>query len=114
MTLSTLSGGLERFLREASWVAHDRQGAAPIGASGKVTGRHVTIGGWHRCARALEPPVRRRKSAWTGVNKLTAANKVLDMVNLSMQTYINIVFRMSPTARPSISNGSPGSTTMVW
>ena len=33
---------------------------------------------------------------------------------LAVLTYINMVLRIRPTASPSISNGSPGSTTMVW
>ena len=28
--------------------------------------------------------------------------------------YMSMVLRIRPTASPSISNGSPGSTTMVW
>jgi len=30
------------------------------------------------------------------------------------KSYISMVFRIKPTAKPSISKGSPGSTTMVW
>ena len=33
---------------------------------------------------------------------------------VSKQVYMSMVLRISPTASPSISNGSPGSTTMVW
>jgi hypothetical protein len=31
-----------------------------------------------------------------------------------LSPYINMVLRIKPTAKPSISKASPGSTTMVW
>lgn len=48
-------------------------------------------------------------------------NRAVFIENLSkplarklVDSYISMVLRISPTASPSISNGSPGSTTMVW
>jgi len=44
-----------------------------------------------------------------------SAKKAMFMEVLSLcAAYISMVLRIRPTARPSISNGSPGSTTMVW
>jgi len=39
---------------------------------------------------------------------------VMVLDGIDSQLYIIMVLRIRPTANPSISKGSPGSTTMVW
>ena len=43
-----------------------------------------------------------------------ATNDEVFMSNLSACVHISMVLRINPTASPSISKASPGSTTMVW
>ena len=49
-----------------------------------------------------------------GVKTLGLSNNAKFISNLSVVAYIIMVLRIKPTARPSISKGSPGSTKMIW
>jgi hypothetical protein len=46
--------------------------------------------------------------------ELGGRNRTANDAKVTDQAYISMVLRIRPTARPSISKGSPGSTKMVW
>jgi hypothetical protein len=67
-----------------------------IPAAGRAVSGHSLAKTWRNAAK-----------------KLDFNAKAEFIVNALGTRYINIVLRIKPTARPSISNGSPGSITIV-
>ena len=72
-----------------------------------VRGRYSPLTGWRVAPR---PPLNQslKRPENTGVDKKSNVHSEFSEV------YMSMVLRIKPTASPSISKASPGSTMMVW
>lgn len=115
-TMRTTRNG-ERTTRRDKAVAGGR--AAGIVACRKADGRTGTVDGRHaaegteRVGSQDDALLKWRSNRPRRFIQRPGVARVWFMVEASV-VYINMVLRIRPTASPSISNGSPGSTTMVW
>jgi hypothetical protein len=106
----TTRSGLRTVIDETVDCVALESGATNSGAIGWT----VRLGG--AAARSVDERLvaHHRIRLCSGPKTPKLANKAIFMVVDFVRVYMSMVLRIRPTARPSISKGSPGSTTIVW